>query len=295
MAHPSWIEMLCCPVCQGSFHLEARSIRCEKKHSFDFAREGYLHLLPSGQARRGIGGDTLPMLQARRRFLESGAYAPLAAALLAQFPPSKPPEKEQVVVDVGCGEGYYTAAISNHIKSTCCVGVDVSREAVRLASRRRTMSAAEGPHFVVADGKLTLPLHAGVVDVVVGVFAPRNPGEFARVLAPRGLLLIAIPNAGHLHELRARFGGIGIEVDKQAHLSTQLAPFFEADGEVVWEQTLQLSATAVHDLLHMTPQHHHVAVDAGSESLAVSASVRVLRFRKRIGAGVRGAAAESRR
>ncbi|MDP2341902.1 MAG: methyltransferase domain-containing protein [Deltaproteobacteria bacterium] len=224
------------------------------------------------------------MLQARRRFLGSGAYAPLAQALIAHLPePSAGNRKEQVVVDVGCGEGYYSSAIDAHLQSTCVLGVDVSREAVRLAAKEHTRSMSEGPHFLVGDIKQGLPIKTEAVDVVVNVFAPRNPAEFARVLTAGGALLVAIPNAEHLQELRERFGGIGIEPDKEAHVIEQLAPSFSVEATAVWRQTLALPASAVRDLLHMTPSHHHVQADVDVEGLNVTASVRVLRFTRRPG------------
>ena len=276
----AWLDVLRCPICAASLQQKDRSVCCEKKHSFDVAREGYLHLLPSGHGRSKIDGDTLPMLQARRRFLSAGFYAPLADALIAALPDSAGSKKEQVVVDVGCGEGYHIQLIQRHLQSTCCFGVDVSRDAVRLAARHR--SQPEGPRFFVSDVKQGLPINDGAVDVVVDVFAPRNPADFARMLRPGGALLVAIPQPEHLHELRSlRADMIGIEADKRAHVSQQLAPFFDVDGDRVWRETLALPASAAHDLLHMTPSHHHVEGGDDVGSLSVTASVRVLRFRRR--------------
>ena len=41
-------ELLRCPVCACSLHAEGRTLRCERGHSFDIAKEGYANLLLSG-------------------------------------------------------------------------------------------------------------------------------------------------------------------------------------------------------------------------------------------------------
>jgi 23S rRNA (guanine745-N1)-methyltransferase len=276
-----WIDVVRCPICASSLTIETRTVRCESKHAFDFAREGYLHLLPSGHGRAGVDGDTRPMLEARRRFLATGSYAPLAALLLARFPLGI---DHPVILDVGCGEGTYSKASQDETKSTNVVGVDVSREAVRMAAREHKRA-----HFVVADVKQGLPIKDEAVDVVVDVFAPRNPLEFARVLKPGGTLLVAIPTPEHLQELRARHGGIGIEPDKRTHVIEQMQGSFDVDDEALWRSGLALAASSVRDLLHMTPSHHHVDDDADVDvaALNVTASVQVLRFLKKGGRGSR--------
>ena len=53
--------MLICPVCAAPLAREERAFRCRNGHSFDRARQGYVHLAGSRHP-----GDTKPMLQARR-------------------------------------------------------------------------------------------------------------------------------------------------------------------------------------------------------------------------------------
>src|ERR1017187_37490 len=72
-----------CPVCRDRLALSADGSRwaCPAGHSFDVAREGYVNLLLAGQRRSRQPGDSTEMVNARRRFLATGAYDPLSAAV----------------------------------------------------------------------------------------------------------------------------------------------------------------------------------------------------------------------
>ena len=41
-------------------------------HSFDVARQGYVHLLPVNKMHAKLPGDSREMVESRRRFLEGG-------------------------------------------------------------------------------------------------------------------------------------------------------------------------------------------------------------------------------
>ena len=74
-------SLFCCPLCGGALTAADGALRCEKKHSFDLAKEGYAHLLPANRMYSKLPGDDKQMVAARRRFLEAGWYAPFADAL----------------------------------------------------------------------------------------------------------------------------------------------------------------------------------------------------------------------
>ena len=98
-----------CPVCGGPLDREERVYRCADRHSYDIAREGYTYLLPPNQKHSAAPGDDKAMAAARRAFLSKGYYRPLLNTLcsrIAVLPGEKP-----VILDAGCGEGYYTGGI----------------------------------------------------------------------------------------------------------------------------------------------------------------------------------------
>ena len=72
---------LICPICGLTLDRVERGYRCERSHSFDMARQGYVNLLPVQQKRSLHPGDTREQVLGRRAFLESGCYAPISDTL----------------------------------------------------------------------------------------------------------------------------------------------------------------------------------------------------------------------
>ncbi|MBO7746912.1 methyltransferase domain-containing protein [Paenibacillus sp. MWE-103] len=192
-----------CPLCGGRMAvLDAGSLVCENRHTFDFAKQGYLNFAPRAQA----GGYTKELFEARRRIItESGLYAPLheqlAEAIAAYGPGAGGPA---AIADIGCGEGSHLAMLLRRRggPDAAAVGVDLAKDAVRLAA-----AAYEGPIWLAGD-LANLPFRDGTFGVLLNILSPANYREFGRLLAPGGLLLKAVPRAGYLRELReALFGG----------------------------------------------------------------------------------------
>ncbi|MBQ2486722.1 MAG: methyltransferase, partial [Ruminococcus sp.] len=96
-------ELLRCPVCACSLHAEGRTLRCERGHSFDIAKEGYANLLLSGKPGDSKG-DNKEMARSRRDFLNKGYYEPLARAV-ADCAEAYTADGDSVL-DICCGEGY---------------------------------------------------------------------------------------------------------------------------------------------------------------------------------------------
>ncbi|HLJ79980.1 MAG TPA: methyltransferase domain-containing protein [Ktedonobacterales bacterium] len=296
--------MLVCPICAEPLILTSATCSCSRGHSFDVAREGYVNLLVGGI--RGAAGDTKEMLRARRTFLERGFYAPLSERLNAlavrYLTPGPAPRTERgaadtdvgalpaapampIVLDAGCGEGYYFGRLREALNARLgagvfsYVGIDVAKEAARLAAKRYP-----DIHFAVADVKSRMPVADGSVALLLNVFAPRNPAEFARTVATGGTLLIAIPNPRHLVELRERYGLLGIEPEKEHHILAQLAPAFALAESAPLEYGMDLSSEDVRQLLQMTPNARHRErqgwQEAHHEAAQVTASFVVLAFRR---------------
>jgi len=277
-----------CPVCAGPLTEADRTLRCPQGHAFDRAREGYVHLLPAGHGLSKVRGDTAEMLRARRRFLEQGHFEPLASSIAAatrHHAAARPRENSATtVLEAGCGEGYYIGYLAARLRNTgpapCFIGVDVSRDAVRLAAR-----AYREVLFLVNDVKHRICVADAFVDVLIDVFAPRNPAEFARVTRPDGLLLVAIPAAGHLKELRTEFPLLGLEEAKRERTVERFSPQFELTREDALTYTLELDTSAVLDLLRMTPNYWHLPEEALAQaatrgSRVVTVDVRLLHFRR---------------
>ncbi|MFF4806242.1 methyltransferase domain-containing protein [Streptomyces sp. NPDC001351] len=245
------LELLCCPTCRRRhLHPDRGALRCPVGHTFDISRHGYASLLTG---TRATSGDDPAMVQARDRFLSTGAYAPVreVGARMAVGAVSE----QSTVVDVGCGTGYYLAGVLDRLPGARGLGLDTSVRALRSAARSHDRAAA-----VAWDVFRPFPLADGVADVVLDVFAPRNPAEFHRVLRPTGRLIVIRPTERHLAEVRDRLPVmVTIDPAKEQRLHRALDPFFEAAVTEQVEYTAPLTRLDALDLVTMTPSARHVS------------------------------------
>ncbi|MGW1811390.1 putative RNA methyltransferase [Streptomyces sp. NPDC002078] len=245
-----FLDLLRCPTCRTSrLHPDRGALRCGAGHTFDIARHGYVSLLTG---TRATSGDDAAMVQARDRFLGTGRYAPIrqAVARLAADSASAP----GTVVDVGCGTGYYLAGVLDQLPGARGLGLDTSVRALRSAARAHERAAA-----ATWDVFRPFPLGDAVADVVLDVFAPRNPAEFHRVLRPAGRLIVVRPTGLHLAELRGQVPAmVTIDPAKEQRLHRAMAPYFEAVDTDRVEYPMDLVGLEALDLVGMTPSARHV-------------------------------------
>ncbi|HZC05649.1 MAG TPA: methyltransferase domain-containing protein [Ktedonobacterales bacterium] len=246
-----------CPVCAAPLTTGAQAFTCASGHSFDRARQGYVNLLRPTRLR----GDTPEMLRARRRFLDAGWYAPLADALTESVSAwltqdgAALPTVARTMLDAGCGEGYYLNALADALAPALAAdhwrlyGLDLTKDAVRMAAARSRRVT-----WLVANSKDRLPFGDAGLGALLCVFAPRNPAEFARVLAPRGLLLVVTPTSEHLAEARAAIPWLLTpEPAKDERLRTTLDDAFALAETRIVSFPLALDADALSNLALMTP------------------------------------------
>lgn len=241
---------LICPVCAQPLHEQERVYRCAGGHSFDRAKSGYVNLLIQRQSGAQHGDDK-EMVRARRAFLDGGFYAPLQEKVCAAAVRWAPAREEVDVLDSGCGECYYTAAVEQALrtrgKTPSIVGVDISKDALRWGEKRGARL-----QLAVASA-FRLPVAADSCDLLLDVFAPFAGEEYCRVLRRGGVVLHVSPGADHLWEL------------KQAVYET---PYRNDAAPPAWpglvqreEETLCYpisleTQSAVADLFRMTPYAH---------------------------------------
>lgn len=180
--------MLICPVCGEPLVTNDGAAQCCNRHSFDIAKEGYVNLLRSSKSGDLIG-DSKQSARSRRDFLNKGYYSPLKDALIELFS-----DKQGSVLDICCGEGYYTSALGGN-PSLSVYGFDISREMVRLASKR-----GKGTYFVA--NLASIPVPDASFDYAVHLFAPFQEKEFNRILKTGGRLYTVIPGKNHLYGIK---------------------------------------------------------------------------------------------
>ena len=239
------VDLLRCPRCATGFEVSGGTLRCAPAHAYDIAKPGYVTLTGAAQPAHA---DSAAMIAARADLLTSGRYAAVTETLAALLP-----TELDALLDVGTGTGHYAAAVLDVRPGSRALGLDVSVAACRRAARAHPRLAV-----VAADAWAELPVVDAGVEVVLSVFSPRNPVEFARVLRPDGCVITVTPGTDHLHELRSDFGLLGVEDGKERRLTDAFGRvgLLPAEQRVVVRQDPWTLDEAVRSIL-MGPNAFH--------------------------------------
>lgn len=262
-----------CPLCHNPLDRQARVWGCSRGHSFDVAREGYVNLLPVQHKNSRDPGDNPAMVTARRDFLQAGHYQPLRDAVVNLLAPLQ----ARSLLDVGCGEGYYTSALTQVAPEV--IGVDIAKPAIQLAAKRfRNIT------WLVASAA-QLPLADASVEIVCSLFCPLQIAQMHRVLSPGGQVLVVTPAADHLWTMREKLFD-----EVRVHEPDKFLAGFEGPFELCGRQDLryplQLAQPDLRQLLLMTPyawkaKPEKRAALEDSPDFVTQAAFTLLRFQKR--------------
>ena len=189
-------KALRCPICKGRVDIDGRTLCCNgaKRHCYDFASSGYVNLTSPGQSN---GGDSKGAVRARSAFLDTQHYRPIAEGI-CDFLQKYCPEGA-LVIDAGCGEGYYSTAAAACGYSVA--GFDLSKLAAEAAAKRAKREGLDNAFFGVAS-VFDMPLADGSADAVVNVFAPCVEQEYTRALSDGGILMVVYAGPEHLLGLK---------------------------------------------------------------------------------------------
>ena len=241
---------LICPICKSSMSVVTgfgASLICEgvKRHCYDFSSRGYVNFMASGYS---TSGDSKQAVTARSAFLNKQFYLPVAEEIcdvLSKYLPSR----QGIVVDAGCGEGYYSSKLAEQGYSV--FGVDLSKFAVDAASKRANASGKENSFFAVSS-VFDIPISDGCADAVVNVFAPCVENEYFRLVGNDGIVVIVYAGQRHLMGLKGAIYDSVRENDgredlpKNACLIEERRVFFEIE---------MTSNEDVKNLFAMTPYY----------------------------------------
>ena len=184
-----------CPVCGHILYEDGRTLKCDSKHSFDIARQGYVNLLQSQKSSKKRHGDDTLMVKARQDFLEKGYYSNLREALVKRV--AENTYENPIIADLGCGECWYTERVYSALENATVFGIDISKQALIAGARR-----CKDLKLAVAS-TADIPLPDSSCDAVICVFAPYCEAEVLRVLKRGGVFIKAFPLEDHLIELKA--------------------------------------------------------------------------------------------
>lgn len=243
--------MLRCPKCQKKLFRVEKSFQCENHHNYDIARQGYVNLMLGNQK---VSGDSLEMVQARTFFLNQQFYQPLKDQLIQCLKKYS----VQSLVDLGCGEGYYTSAFSLFVSE--CVGIDMSKEALKQASRHDKKTI-----YLLAS-IFHCPLQSQYFDAVTNIFAPLPEEEILRILKKEGYLIRVVPAPKHLWELKCELYEEVYENEVE-RASNQ----FKLIEEIQVEDVIQLNDTkSILALFQMTPYYWKTSQKAADHLKSLS-------------------------
>jgi 23S rRNA (guanine745-N1)-methyltransferase len=259
-------------------------VGCAAGHRFDVARQGYLPLL--GPRSRTDTGDDAAMVAAREAFLAGGWYAPIVRAVAGAVSVlSGDVDAGAPVVEVGAGTGYYLAvACTTPDRSAGDDAADPAREVDRRGPQRsrpglaldasryalRRAARLPGVAAVLADAWSPLPVRDGIAGAVLSVFAPRDPAELVRILAPGGVVVVVTPETDHLAELRGPLPLLAVDAGKAERVVETFSehPVIALDMRPV-RFDIALSRSAVADLVAMGPTARHLDPEALTRSVSV--------------------------
>jgi 23S rRNA (guanine745-N1)-methyltransferase len=276
---PDVAALLVCPTCGARLQVGDGALRCAAGHTFDIARQGYVHLLPGGGDT--ASADTTGMVAARAAVFDAGHMAPLTAAVVDAVRAAAPPPG--AVADVGAGTGHHLAAVLDVLENRPGLAIDRSKHAARRAARAHPRAGA-----IVADAWARLPVREGVMAVVLSIFAPRRGDEFARMLAAGGSVVVVTPLPDHLGAIVADLGLLTVDHRKVERLERRLGPKLVAADVREHRHDLALDHEAVAAVVGMGPSAHHVGQRVLAARIATlpdvvrtRVAVRIARYRHR--------------
>ena len=238
-----------CPICQENLTLVETSLKCSNRHSFDLAKFGYVNLAP--QIKQSANYDK-ENFQNRQQILEAGFYQAIlegVSDLLETNPSAK------TVLDIGCGEGFYSRKLQESHSDKTFYAFDISKDSIQIAAKSEPNWAV---NWFVGD-LARLPIKDASMDILLDIFSPANYGEFRRVLSKDGILIKVIPTENHLKEIRQM---VQDQLTKKDYSNQDIKDHFQEHFSIQSHQiaslTKPITAEQRQALLSMTPLLFHV-------------------------------------
>ena len=238
-----------CPICQEALYLVQQSLACPNRHSFDLSKFGYVNLAPQVKASKDYNKENF---QNRQLVLENGFYDHILNALSECLSPLAHPVN---ILDIGCGEGYYSRSLQERHPDHSFYAFDLSKESIQLAAK----SDQEWKVKWFVGDLAHLPLLDQSMDLLLDIFSPANYQEFKRVLAPDGRLIKVIPTATHLQEIRQKVKDHLDQVDySNEQIIQHFSDHFTIENTIHCQERFELTPALRETLLSMTPLLFHV-------------------------------------
>ncbi|HGK2241139.1 TPA: putative RNA methyltransferase [Streptococcus pneumoniae] len=238
-----------CPICQENLTLLETNFKCCNRHSFDLAKFGYVNLAPQIKQSANYNKENF---QNRQQILEAGFYQAILDAVSDLLASSK---TTTTILDIGCGEGFYSRKLQESHSEKTFYAFDISKDSVQIAAKSEPNWAV---NWFVGD-LARLPIKDANMDILLDIFSPANYGEFRRVLSKDGILIKVIPTENHLKEIRQR---VQDQLTNKEYSNQDIKEHFQEHFTTLSSQTASLTKTITAEqlqaLLSMTPLLFHV-------------------------------------
>ncbi|MDU3840301.1 MAG: methyltransferase domain-containing protein [Streptococcus mitis] len=238
-----------CPICQENLTLVESSLKCNNRHSFDLAKFGYVNLAP--QIKQSANYDK-ENFQNRKQILEAGFYQTILEAISNLLSNS---ESAKTILDIGCGEGFYSRKLQESHSEKTFYAFDISKDSIQIAAKSEPNWAV---NWFVGD-LARLPIKDASMDILLDIFSPANYGEFRRVLSKDGILIKVIPTENHLKEIRQM---VQDQLTNKDYSNQNIKNHFQEHFTILSNQTASLTKTITAEqlqaLLSMTPLLFHI-------------------------------------
>lgn len=238
-----------CPICQENLTLLETNFKCCNRHSFDLAKFGYVNLAPQIKQSANYNKENF---QNRQQILEAGFYQAILDAVSDLLASSK---TTTTILDIGCGEGFYSRKLQESHSEKTFYAFDISKDSVQIAAKSEPNWAV---NWFVGD-LARLPIKDANMDILLDIFSPANYGEFRRVLSKDGILIKVIPTENHLKEIRQR---VQDQLTNKEYSNQDIKEHFQEHFTILSSQSASLTKTITAEqlqaLLSMTPLLFHV-------------------------------------
>ena len=228
------MKLLACPKCHQQLHLENKTLKCENNHCYDISKRGYINLLLNPDKATNNPGDSKESLVARKAYLNKGYYDPILNQVITCIDEFKH-QDDLSILDLGCGEGYYTQGLKKHFENSDIYGLDISKIAIDMATRYRK----DIDHSM---------------DIITALFTVVNQDELKRALKEDGYIIHVTANNQHLIEIKELiYDEIKVKSDKYIRLDFNQVKSYDFKEKV----HISNREDAL-NLLMMTPHYYHI-------------------------------------
>lgn len=241
-----YIGIFICPVCGGKVEVvEYKSIICPNRHTFDFAKQGYINMLTRSMQ---VNYDKELFVARQDIIRKHRLYDSLHTRLLRVIKKETKNNPQSLLLDAGTGEGSHLVRILDQTEDPLTgIGIDISKEGIRLAA-----SKSDTAMWLVGD-LANIPVKNDSLHAIINILSPANYQEFKRVLAGNGLMIKVVPGINYLAELRDAI----LDEQKRSFTNEETISLFkEHFTDVSMEKltyTKQLNQAGLQDLIKMSP------------------------------------------